>query len=205
MAARAARTSAWAAWVQVGVAVVVAFGAGGGTGFVVGRKGTNTRTTTHTRVDTVTTTVSSGATAPPPGTVACAPRPGPPGPANSAPGQAAGPLVANQPVAGAIHATNETHYLALCLSRGAELTFSLDCIRGSCSAPFGSFPADSGSSFQPGQALTCNIKAPGRYTVSVQANDVPVTYQLLVQTRDAGALVDSLQANLPPPDPSRAC
>jgi hypothetical protein len=203
-AVRAARSAARASWAQVAVAcvaLIVGLLVGGGGGYLAGH--TTSRTHTVTRTVTSSTTTQGGGV----GGVACAPNPGAPGPRNDTTGTAAGPVTANIAVPATILATNEAHYLALCLKRPAEVTLSLNCIRGSCGSVFGEFPADADtpSAFQPGANTTCDLSAAGRYNIQIHATAVPVTYQLLVQTKDPGAVVSSLPADVPAPDPNTAC
>jgi hypothetical protein len=91
--------------------------------------------------------------------------------------------------------------VALCLSKPAQLTFSLECTSGCDSPAYGAFPAGATVPlmFEPGVPETCNVKQPGRYTIEVQSNGPATGYALLVQTRATDALVQTIPADTPPP------
>ena len=181
-----------------------------GAGFIAGSSVNKTTTVTRTEVRTVAPAVTSESEGAPRagGRVACAPRAGVPGPRSDSSGHAAGPVRPGRPLAAIIRATAEVHHIALCLEKPALLTFSLECNSGECEeAAYGEFPAGPAEPhvFEPGRSLRCDIRSAGRYVVRVQANSAPIGYALNVQTRQPGALVERLKANVPPPSPEDAC
>lgn len=205
IAARAARSSARASWAQVLIAFVTLV-VGGAAGFAVGRNTTSTRTVTTTvPTKAVVGSGDSTSTRTAQPMVPCAPRPGAPGPSNATVGTAGGPLVANQPIRGAIRAQGSKQYVSLCLTQAAEVTFSMDCLGGQCDELYAEFPAaaDVTSDFNPRRPLTCDISVRGRYIVVVETNAVPVSYVLTVHSNDASALSPSLPASLAPPEPNQ--